>query len=619
MTMNLNFVDLVEKNPIVSLTNTYNNILLEKIKKSFTDEEQKLFISSFFCYLNYDKQKDFVIDLDTIWEWVGFKRKSNAKELLEKIFIKDTDYVSSVPNKVEKNQKYGGNNHIQILMTIKTFKSLCLKAGTKKASEIHEYYLKMEDVLYETLDEESQDLKQQLQFSYAKSKEESLKAAEKATIAQFPLNTECIYISSIDNKTPENESLIKFGQTNNLETRTWQHRGTFENFTILEAFRVQNKVEIENIIRSHPKIKPFIRKIEVKGKMYKEMIAVDNKNFTVEKLVRVIKGIITERQYTIDNFNEMVKKHDALNAKCDILTEKFQESQEDIRELQEEARELTLKNKKLTIENKKLKGNEVEIQEKIEKIVENYEPNKEIAKKTEKNPKTAENFQDWMFENCIISGDAEVSGADIVGRFRITTRNEKREVTASFRDYLNNRFKQGRLKIQDKNAVVNGYFGIKLKEIDTPFLEEVQEEHKIFKKFLEETCTFSPSGKEHYSQLIEEFKNWNTFDNTLDAKEIVVFGKTLKCLYGETVWANGSSGQGFYGLTLTKNIKNARVTSSTGKKVEKRCGKTHEVLETFDTIAKAAVAEGMSPAKMSRSVKNKTVFNISGSSVYYSV
>jgi hypothetical protein len=32
-------------------------------------------------------------------------------------------------------------------------------------------------------------------------------------------------------------------------------------------------------------------------------------------------------------------------------------------------------------------------------------------------------------------------------------------------------------------------------------------------------------------------------------------------------------------------------------------------LKTWDTIAKAAVAEGFSAAKMSRSVKDKTVFN----------
>ena len=37
--------------------------------------QQKLFVSSFYCYLNYDKNKDFVIDLDNVWKWLGFSNK----------------------------------------------------------------------------------------------------------------------------------------------------------------------------------------------------------------------------------------------------------------------------------------------------------------------------------------------------------------------------------------------------------------------------------------------------------------------------------------------------------------------------------------------------------------
>jgi len=50
----------------------------------------------------------------------------------------------------------------KIMLNIKCFKSLCLKSQTKKASEIHEYYMKLEEVLQETLEEETIELKQQL-------------------------------------------------------------------------------------------------------------------------------------------------------------------------------------------------------------------------------------------------------------------------------------------------------------------------------------------------------------------------------------------------------------------------------------------------------------------------
>ena len=71
----LDIIELIENNPITKLSNTYNNKLLCKIKENFTGLEQQIFITSFYCYLNYDKSIDFVVDLDNIWKWLGFKQK----------------------------------------------------------------------------------------------------------------------------------------------------------------------------------------------------------------------------------------------------------------------------------------------------------------------------------------------------------------------------------------------------------------------------------------------------------------------------------------------------------------------------------------------------------------
>jgi hypothetical protein len=88
----LNIVELIENNPISKLSKEYNNKLINKIKENFTGFEQQLFISSFYCYLNYDKNLDFVIDLDNVWKWMGFKQKIDSKRLLEKHFKLDVDY-----------------------------------------------------------------------------------------------------------------------------------------------------------------------------------------------------------------------------------------------------------------------------------------------------------------------------------------------------------------------------------------------------------------------------------------------------------------------------------------------------------------------------------------------
>ena len=91
----LNIIELIEKNPISKLSSTYNNKLLIKIKENFTQFEEQLFISSFYCYLNYDKILDFVIDLDDIWKWLGFYQKANLKTLLEKYFKINIDYKNN--------------------------------------------------------------------------------------------------------------------------------------------------------------------------------------------------------------------------------------------------------------------------------------------------------------------------------------------------------------------------------------------------------------------------------------------------------------------------------------------------------------------------------------------
>jgi phage anti-repressor protein len=147
----------------------YNGKLLTKIKNIFTDFEQQLFVSSFYCYLNYNKNTDFVVYLDNVWKWLGFSQKIRAKEMLEKNFTINIDYKNlnlSTEKASVNEEKWGGHNKQTILLTIKCFKSLCLKAQTKKASEIHEYYMKMEEVLHDIVEEEM----------------------ELATIIQFPIN-----------------------------------------------------------------------------------------------------------------------------------------------------------------------------------------------------------------------------------------------------------------------------------------------------------------------------------------------------------------------------------------------------------------------------------------------
>jgi len=325
--MELNIVELIENNPITKLSNNYNGKMLTKIKETFTETQQQLFVSSFYCYLNYNQKTDFVIDFDDIWKWVGFQQKVTAKNLLEKYFKIDVDYIKPLLASQKLSHIKGGQNKEVFMLTVKTFKLFCLRAGTKKADEIHEYYIKLEEILQDIIREESDELKlqlqqkeQQLENQVLQSEKEKYDLLETTLISQFPINTQCIYYGKIDNKSGgkaprlHNEDLIKFGQSNNLAERVKCHKKNFLNFRLVAAFKVQNKIEIENAIKRHPILKNRLRSIQVENPNYeednyRELLALDNKEYTIEKIDEYIKDIITQKQYNIENYNLLIEKN----------------------------------------------------------------------------------------------------------------------------------------------------------------------------------------------------------------------------------------------------------------------------------------------------------------------
>ena len=319
----INIVELIENNPITKLSNDYNVKLLSKIKENFTNFEQQIFLSSFYCYLNCDSKNDFVIDLDNVWKWIGYNQKVKAKILLENNFVEGNDYTKSLSQAGKQTtHAKGGQNKEIFMLNVVTFKKFCLKAGTKKADEIHDYYIKLEELIQTTINEECIELKLQLTkqnqlLENVEKEKEDLK--EKTILEQFPLNTQCIYIGLVDNKTlgkPNSkmyhETVIKFGQSNNLVERVKCHKNTYDNFRLYTAFKVKNKIEIENCIKKHLLLKNRLRIITINDIAYRELIALDDEEYTLEKVEQFIKDIIKENEYNVENYNLLLKKNDEL-------------------------------------------------------------------------------------------------------------------------------------------------------------------------------------------------------------------------------------------------------------------------------------------------------------------
>jgi hypothetical protein len=125
--MSVDIVNLIESNPITKFSGDYQNKLVEKVKNNFTNYEQQLFLSSFYCYLKYDYKNDFVIDLDNVWQWLGFSQKDAAKRVVEKNFTINKDYKIFAPQVGgAKKDNRGGHNKEIIMLNIDTFKKFCL-------------------------------------------------------------------------------------------------------------------------------------------------------------------------------------------------------------------------------------------------------------------------------------------------------------------------------------------------------------------------------------------------------------------------------------------------------------------------------------------------------------
>ena len=325
---NLNIVELIEKNPISQLSQTYNNKFLIKIKENFTESQQKLFISSFYCYLNHAQRNDFIINLDNIWNWLGFSKKVYSKVLLEKHFIINIDYILLDKENIKS---HGGHNKEIIMLNIKTFKLLCLKAGTKKADEIHDYFIKLEEILQQTIGEECSELKTQLQ----QIKEDTTKNQkitqqldrEKMLLREFGTKGAIVYIIKV--KTFESgEYIVKIGESRRgILNRYNEHKSHYEECLLLDCFSVKKSKDFESFI--HDKIR-FNKVTDLSNHEKERELFLIGKELSYDVLIQIINENIKMYDDTNENYVETYidKLHTEIECLKNMLSNKENQNKE---------------------------------------------------------------------------------------------------------------------------------------------------------------------------------------------------------------------------------------------------------------------------------------------------
>lgn len=302
--MSVDIVNLIESNPITKFSGDYQSKLVEKVKNNFTNYEQQLFLSSFYCYLKYDTKKDFVIDLDNVWKWLDFGQKVNAKRVLEKNFLINKDYKLLLCQPAKQTpQTKGGHNKETFMLNIETFKKFCLKAETKKADEIHDYFIKLENIMLEITKEESEELKKQILKLENTNKEienNIIKEKEKVLLNKFAASGPLVYIIKV--KTYKSgEYVVKIGHSSKgVLDRYNEHKTKFDECLLLDCFSCDKSKDFESFIHHHKNIQSNKVTDLPKHTSDKELFLI-GKSLTYQNLLKIIED-------NIDNYNYKVKE-----------------------------------------------------------------------------------------------------------------------------------------------------------------------------------------------------------------------------------------------------------------------------------------------------------------------
>jgi phage anti-repressor protein len=102
--------------------------------------------------------KEFPIDFDEAWRWIGYSSKQKAEDALRLCCIEDIDFST-----LGLKSSTGGRRAKHIGLTVEGFKMFCMAAGIAKGREVRLYFLKLEVELNRRIEEErnqSQQAKQ---------------------------------------------------------------------------------------------------------------------------------------------------------------------------------------------------------------------------------------------------------------------------------------------------------------------------------------------------------------------------------------------------------------------------------------------------------------------------
>lgn len=313
---------------LVKQSNTTQSLKLQTkmikiLNNEFTESEQQWFVANLYMYINYHPTNDYLINLENIFKMIGFANKGNAKRTLENNFAINDDYkITVLP------RENGKNSLEEIMINTNTFKNLCMLAKTDKGKEIRRYYVKLENMNNQLIQEELQETKdaqnrliQKLEYDNKKlicdketEHEENIRRNRHNILIEKFSHKKCVYIAELDG----NANLIKIGSTHNIAERIKDLCMKFGQCMFLQVFESDNFREVESNILHNELVLKYRYKELINDYQSKEVVKLSSE-FNYKQLMEIVEKNVNSVNYLTPS--ELLKRYelDTENKKLDII------------------------------------------------------------------------------------------------------------------------------------------------------------------------------------------------------------------------------------------------------------------------------------------------------------
>lgn len=318
----IDFTELVKQSNTTQSLKLQTKII-QILNESFTESEQQWFVANLYMYINYHQTNDYLINLENIYKMLGFANKGNAKRTLENNFIINEDYkITILP------RENGRISTEDIMMNTNTFKNLCMLAKTDKGKEIRRYYIKLENMNNQLIQEELQENKdaqnkliRELESDNKKlicdketEHKENLRRNRHNILIEKFSHKKCVYIAELD----DNVNLIKIGSTHNIAERIRDLCMKFGKCMFLQVFECDNFREVESNLLHNELVVKYRYKESINDYQSKEVVKLSSE-FNYKQLMEIVEKNVNSVNYLTPS--ELLKRYelDTENKKLDII------------------------------------------------------------------------------------------------------------------------------------------------------------------------------------------------------------------------------------------------------------------------------------------------------------